>query len=189
MKNFLKRIYCLFYPSKKDMRLINGELKNLHTQLFNILNDSNKVESLVKFFQVILPFQESGLISETIRNLKSKNYGQNNMAIKTLEKIENHLVKVQNSEYNQAEFGEIPNYKTIFLGGIFSISKESVEYFLKKREKLEKQDLGIDLPCYKGKGFTSVWYCLNNYQAENFLKNHTEKILLQISILKELKSF
>ena len=189
VQKLFKRFYCLFSPSKKDLGLIHEDLENLHNQLFYILNTSNKIEVLVDFFKIILPIQENGLIKEAIINLRRKNYGQNNMTIKVLEKIQSHLEKIQNSEFNETEYGEEPTEETIFLGNIFCIPREPARYFLEKRARLKKLDLGYPLPNFKEKGFVSVWYCLNNYQAEVFLKKHKENILIQLSILKESKSF
>lgn len=179
IKNLFKRIYCFFCPSKRDFELIHNDLKTLHINLFNLLSYQNKIEALVDFFQIIIPIQEKGLIKKAIKNLKRKNYGQNNMIINVLENIQSSLLEIQCSNYSQTSYGEIPTSKTILLGNGFSIPFISIEKLTKKRKIFEKENLDYGSKMTK-------WEYLNN-QSEIFIKFHISGIENRISILKIAK--
>ena len=184
IKNLFKRIYCIFSPSKNDFKVIRDDLKTLHN-LFHLVSSTNKLEALVELFQVAIPIKEKGVIKKAIKNLKRKNYSQINQVINALEKIEEHLEKIQTSVYNQTMYGKIPNDETIFLVNNFSIKIESVKSLSQKRTLLEKENLGYQISNHKE--IKSKWDYLVKYQAEAFTKLHVNSIENQISILKVAK--
>lgn len=170
---------------RSDIKKIKNELDFLEKEMNGIEKMNNKVEAIVHLFKVISPIQDKGGFSQTITKLKKKNYGQLTPVISALDILQSHFKNAGRNIYgfNRTKVGEEVCPEKVFLGNIFEILTKPASYWLENQKELEKTfrpDVSKDK-----KNPVSTWYLINNYQAEEFVKSHTDGILKQISIIKK----
>ncbi|TSD03155.1 MAG: hypothetical protein Athens071416_216 [Parcubacteria group bacterium Athens0714_16] len=183
MKKFIAFLKSLFKSPKKDLKKILPTLEELQKQMLSIEAMDNKVEAIVRLFQVISPVQDSGGFSQTLSVLQAKNYGQLTETIGALEILQKHINNAGRSPYgmNQTKKGQEVTAADVFLGDVFGIWTKPASYWLSKQDELKKEfrvDISKD-----PKNPVTTWYCLNDYQAGIFVKSHTDGILEKITIL------
>lgn len=186
MKKLFAYLRSIFYPASRDIKKIRKDLSSLEKEMNEISGWSNQVKAIVRLFQVISPIQDKGGFAELITNLKRKNYGQMDGVISALEILQIHFRKAGREEFgmNRTKKGEEVTAGKVYLGDVFGIWTFSAEHFLSKQKDLEHQfreDISKD-----PKNPVSMWWIINNYQAEAFVKSHTKGILEQIEILKKV---
>ena len=175
----------LFFSSKKTIERIQPQLKALEAEMKVIEAMDNKVEAIVKLFQVISPIQDAGGFSQEIFNLKKHNRsGKFNSQIEALGVLQAHFHKAGRSEYgmNRTAKGEEVTTEKVFLGNVFGLWTKTAAYWLGEKSKLEKTfrpDVSKD-----PENPASNWYLINDYQCGGFVKSHTDGILEQIKVLK-----
>lgn len=174
-----------FFSSKKTIEKIQPQLKELEAEIKAIEAMDNKVEAIVKLFQVISPIQDAGGFSQEIFDLKKHNRsGKLNSQIEALGVLQAHFYNAGRSEYgiNRTAKGEEVTNEKVFLGNVFGIWTKTADYWLNEKLKLEKTfrpDVSKD-----PENPVSEWYLINDYQCGSFVKSHTDGILKQIKVLK-----
>jgi hypothetical protein len=177
-------VKAFFSDPKKDIQAILPQLISLKKEIEKIQNMSNKVEGVVKLFQVISPLQDARAFSKTIISLEKKDYGQLNRQITALTVLRSHINNAGRSEYgwNRTYEGEAVDATKVFLGNIYGIWTKTAAYWLQHQKENEK-DFRPDISKNPEKPITT-WYIINDTQCGNFIKSHTEGILKQISVLQ-----
>lgn len=174
----------LFFSSKKTIEKIQPQLKALEAEIKVIEAMDNKVEAIVKLFQVISPIQDAGGFSQEIFDLKKHNCnGKLNSQIEALGVLQVHFHNAGRSEYgiNRTAKGEEVTAEKVYLGNVFGLWTKTAAYWLSEKSKLEKTfrpDVSRD-----PENPASNWYLINNYQCGSFVKSHTDGILKQIKVL------
>ena len=178
---FLKAI---FSPAVNDLKKIENDLNFLKKEIEEILKMDNKVEAIIRLFNVISPLEDKGGFSQTISKLQKKNYGQLDQIISALEVLQLHFKNAGRSEYgfNRTKVVEEVTSAKVFLGDVFGIWTKPASYWLANQEECKKtlrRDVSKD-----PENPVSTWYLINDYQAGRFVKSHTDGILKQIFVLK-----
>ena len=117
--------------------------------------------------------------------VNKRNYGQLNEYINAFEKLNRHIrcCGRDKSGLNRTEVGEEPNAHNVYLGNIFGIWTFPASHWLENKERLKKE-LHPEISKNPDKP-VSEWYCINDYQAGSFLKNHVEGITEQLDYLNK----
>ncbi|MFA5838736.1 MAG: hypothetical protein WC849_02260 [Candidatus Paceibacterota bacterium] len=141
MKKVIAFLKSFFMSPKKDIEKIALQLQALGEQVKFVASMPNKVEAIVKLFQVVSPIQDSGGFSQTLSVLRAKNYGQLNEVLETLEILQKHLHNAGRCQYgmNRTKSGEQVTAADVFLGDVFGIWTKSASYWLSKQEELKKE--------------------------------------------------
>lgn len=189
MKKFIACLRALRTSPQKDYMAIAPQLDALKNELETIQQMPNKVEAIIKLFQVISPLHDTGGFSQTEFKLREKNYGQLDQAIMALEVIQKYIHNTGRCEdgWNRTKPGEEVTAAKVFLGDVFGIWTRPASYWLSKQSELEKTDSNVTPKPNCGYKYISVWYCINDYQAGTFVDKHVAGLLEKIGLLK--KSF
>lgn len=175
----------LFYGSKKTIESIQPKLQKLEEEIRKIDAMDNKIEAIVRLFQVISPIQDAGGFSQEIFYLEKRNRnGKLNSKIEALGILQVHFHNAGRSEFgiNRTTKGEEVTPEKVFLGNVFGLWTKTAAYWLGNRKKLE-ETLRLDVSKNPEKP-ASNWYLINDYQCGGFVKSHTRGILEQIAVLK-----
>lgn len=173
----------LFFSSKRVFKSIQPKIKNLEKEMREIDAMENKVEAIVRLFQIISPLQDSGGLSQELSDLRKCNRnGKFKRQIEALEILQAHFHSAGRSEYgiNRTARGEKVTADKIFLGNVFGLWTEKASYWLSKKTELEntlRPDVSLEKP-------VSNWYIINDYQCGGFIKSHASGIIEQIAVLK-----
>lgn len=183
----IKFLKDLLNPTASYLKKIENDLNLLQEEMQEISKMDNKVEAIVRLFKVISPIQDRDGFSQTICKLQEKNYGQLDQIISALEVLQKHFKNAGRSEFgiNRTTAGEEVTAAKVFLGEVFGIWTKPASFWLENQKKFEAEDSGVTPKAESGCDTISIWYCINDYQAGNFVKSHTSGILEQISILKK----
>lgn len=186
MKKAIAFLKALVAAPKKDYRAVIVQLETLKTDLERIQKMPNKVEAIVELFKVISPLQDAGGFSQTLSKMMEKNYGQLDQAVGALEVIQKHICNAGRNKYgfNRTEHGEEVTAAKVYLGDVFGIWSNPASYWLGKQNEFERTDSNVTPKKGCGRDYISVWYCINDYQAAPFVKNHVEGLLEKIGLLK-----
>jgi hypothetical protein len=181
----IARIIAAFSSPKKDYKLIVGQLENLKKEMEEIQEMPNKVEAIIRLFQVISPLQDAGGFSQTAAKLHEKNYGQIDMAIAALNSLQKHFSNAGRGAMNRTEPGEEVTAAKVFLGDVFGIWTHPASFWLQNQARFENENSGLTPKQDCGREYIPVWYVINDHQAGGFVRSHVEGILKQIGILKQ----
>lgn len=170
------------------MRDINKEKNKffmLEAETRRIEAMENKVEAMVKLFELVYPIEEKGLfIVEALDLRRQLNHcGLFCHEIEALEKLRKYFCDIGYSKYvSSISKEEQACAKRIMLGGVFGLKYKSAKYCLDMRPELEKE-LQPQPP--RGEGdLVSKWYLINDCQCGTFIRTYTQSILKQIKTLK-----
>lgn len=182
----IKFLKAIFSPAVNDLKKIENTLNLLKGEMCTISLMDNKVEAIVRLFKIISPIQDEGGFSQTIFKLQKKNYGQLDQIISALNILQVHFKNAGRSEHgiNRTKVGEEVTSAKIFLGDVFGIWTKPASYWLEEKDELKNQirkDVSRD-----PNNPVTTWYIINDYQAGEFVKSHTDGILEQISFLKKV---
>jgi hypothetical protein len=174
----------LFFNSRKVFVNIQPRIQELEKEIQSIERMENKVEAIVRLFQVISPIQDAGGFSQEIFELRKRDNGKFCQEIEALAVMQKHFSNAGRSEFgiNRTKKGEEVNADKVYLGDIFGIWTKTADYWLAKKEELKK-DLRPDVSV-NPENPISTWYLINDHQCGSFVKSHTDGILEQIAILK-----
>jgi hypothetical protein len=175
----------LFFSSKNVINKIEPQLDELKKEIEKIDAMSNKVEAIVRLFQVISPIQDAGGFSQEIFQLQKHNKnGKLNGQIEALGVLQAHFRNAGRSEYgiNRTKEGEEVTTEKVYLGNIFGLWTKTAAYWLENKSELEKS-FRPDASKYPENPISN-WYLINDHQCGGFVKSHTEGILEQIKVLK-----
>ena len=175
----------LFFNSEKIIESIQSKLQDLEKEMKKIDAMENKVEAIVRLFQVISPIEDAGGFSEELYLLKKHNRkGNLDCRIRALETLNLHFDQAGRSDYglNRTKVGEEVTTNNVFPGNVYGIWTKPASYWLAKKTELEKS-LRPDWSKDK-KNPISDWYLINKCQCGSFVESHTKGILKQIQLLK-----
>lgn len=176
-KKIVKWIKARISNPKKDVQQIVEQLTALKGEMKVISKMPNQVQAVVRLFQVISPIQDAGGFHQTISSLREKNYGQLDSLIETLCSLQKHFARAGRAEFgwNRTKVGEEVTAAKVFLGDVFGMLTKTAEYFLAREAEMKKairQDLSKD-----PQNPVTDWYVINDYQAGDFVKSHSEPII------------
>jgi len=185
MKKVLAFISAFFSNPKNDIKKSVAQIDDLQRELEKINYMPNKVEAIVRLFQVISPIQDTGGFASLISKLQKKNYGQLDQVIEALETLQKHFTNAGRSIYgfNRTKEGEAVTAEKVYLGNVHGVWTKPASYWLEKQEEFKK-DIREDLSRDPEKPITT-WYCIHDYQAANFVKSHVDGILMQILVIRK----
>ncbi|MFA5024513.1 MAG: hypothetical protein WC523_06190 [Patescibacteria group bacterium] len=174
----------LFFNPKKVIANIQPRIQELEKEIKSIEAMDNKVEAIVRLFQIISPLQDAGGFSQEIFELRKHDNVKFGQQIEALSVLQKHFSNAGRSEYgiNRTKKGEEVNAEKVYLGNVFGIWTKTAAYWLEKKEELKKT-LRPDVSKNPGNPISN-WYLINDYQCGGFVKSHTDGILEQIAILK-----
>ena len=171
----------LFSSSSKIIEKIQPRLMSLEAEIEKIKTMDNKVEAIVKFFQVISPLQDAKVFRWEIFCLKIRNRnGKFNAQIEALGALRAHFYIAGRSGINRTAKGEDVTAEKIYLGNVFGLPPNTAAYWLKEQSLLEK----TFRPDVSGREKPVSNWDLINDQCGGFVKSHTDGILSQIKVLK-----
>lgn len=173
------RVRAVINNPEIDLILVGGELIDLHAQMVEINAMPNKVEAIIRLFQVISPLHDKCGFSQLLGKLRSKNFGQLDVPIKALELLQQCIHNSGRCEYgwNRTKPGEIVTPANVYLGDVFGIWTHSAEFWLQNQSRFENEKSGATPTPESGLEYVSVWYCINDYQAGAFVRKNVEGIL------------
>ena len=180
------RIQAALGNPKKDIQAIMPTLVSLEKEIIEIQKMPNKVEAIVRLFQVISPVQDSGGFSQTIFQIAEKNYGQLDEVLEALGALQNHVKKAGRDEYgmNRTKPGEQVTTANVYLGNVFGIWTQPASYWLENKESSDLRPVNGAV-VEKENRLASAWECISEYQAGNFIRSHVDDMLEKIGILKK----
>jgi len=176
-------IYWMFVSIRKHfsglrfIESIQTNLQLLKNQMEAIESTDNKVEALVKLFQVISPLQDAGGFAQVIINLKKYDpKGKYAEQLKALEILQKHFENAGRSQYgiNRTVSGEDVTNEKVMIGGVRGLNTFSATYWLEREAKL-KNDYHPD--------YRNTWEAINGY-CQKLVDEHVAGISQQIAILK-----
>lgn len=167
---------------KRILNSIKERLITIEKSLKEIDSMQNKVEAIVKLFQVISPLQDENLFAGDLQKLQ-KLGKKFQPEIESISTIRTHLERAGRNIYgmNRTKIGEQVTSDKVYLGDVFGLWTNTASFFLQKREMLEKQER-LDVS-KDPKNPVSSWYLINDYQCGNFIKSHTSGMLAEIKKL------
>lgn len=157
-----------YKSSKRVTENIKPKLNELEEEMKKIDAMDNKVEAIVRLFQVISPIQDAGGFSQEMFKLNKHNRrGRLNNQVKALEALQTHFHNAGRSEYgiNRTMKGEEVTAEKVYLGNIHGLWTKTAAYWLSKKSD-------------------SAWHLINDCQCGDFVESHVEGILKQIAVLK-----
>lgn len=187
MKKMKNLFLGLFYSPKKVMEKIQPQLKSLEEEMQKIQTMDNKVEAIVRLFQVISPIQDAGGFRQEILELKKHNHKSGlDSLIKSLEILQEHFEAAGRDKYgmNRTEKNEEVTSDKVFLGNIFGLWTNTATFWLREKPKLVNRPRPDVLVDSKNRIPGSDWDIINDLQCGGFIGNHTKGIIDQIKLLK-----
>jgi hypothetical protein len=186
MKKIKAFFSALFSSPKNCLKQYEVQLNSLKSEIEKIRTMPNKVEAIVKLFQVVSPIQDAQIFPELIKKLQKKNYGQIDLLVESTKTLLKHLDNAGRELYgfNRTKKGEAVTSENVYLGDVYGIWTKNAAYWLSHQIELEN-DPRPDLTKKDAKKEVTTWYCINDYQAGDFVEKSTKHILAQI---KEIQS-
>lgn len=184
IKRLVSTFKVFFMTNDEIIELIRFRSALIEKHVIRIQNNSeNKIEELVSLIQIVVYLKEDDLFSAMLAKLKKKNQaGQFDHIIIAAKVLERYFTGYQLmiSQKRKARQRITPNL--VHLGNIYKIPLNSAAYWLRHRERLEKEfmeKLFSIFPC------PSVWYCVNNYQAGNMVESFYEDFSHYVKIIQK----
>jgi len=174
--------------SAKQNKVILGlepKLQELEKSMKTIQAMDNNVEAIIRLFQVIAPIHDARGFSPEVFELAKKNRRDKfDKEIKALQILDKHFINAGRSGgMNRTKKGEEVNAHKVYLGNVYGLFTKTAAYWLQNQEEL-KNDLRLEIS-KDPKNPASNWYLISE-QSGNFVKSHTNGILEQIKILRDL---
>lgn len=172
----MKKI-SLFDGSRRTVKRIQPELLALEKELEKIRVMDNKIEAIVRLFQVVSPLHDQGGFAEELSKLQTSSREKEFTALKNLQL---HIRNAGRSPYgiNRTQTGEEVNAGNVWLGDVFGLFTHPADFWLNRQEELKKE-LRPDVSEH-----ISNWYIINDYQCGSFVSSHVDGMLANIAILK-----
>lgn len=175
----------LFFNSERVFANIQPKIQNLEEEIKKIDAMENKIEAIVRLFQVISPIQDTGGFSQEIFDLKKHNRNfKFNAKVKALEALQKHFYNSGRSEYgiNRTTKGEDVTNEKVFLGDVNGLWTQTAAYWLNQKLKLE-QSFRPDVSKNPEKPISDGALIDVNSYCVYFVKSHVDGILEQIKML------
>lgn len=149
---------------RKALKEIQPQLQELEKEMTKISGMTNKVEAIIKLFQVISTFQDAGGFRKLVDKLNgNKKYFPQLEAAMILQ---DHIKNAGRCPYgmNRTHEGEEVTAENVFLGDIAGLWTKTASFWLARERD-------------------GAWGCIS-CQAEKFVKSHVDGILKQIVVLR-----
>lgn len=189
MTKIKERIRAFRSSPQNDVDAIYKQVMGLTREMETIQQMPNKIEAIVRLFQVISPIQDAGGFNTTLQQIRSKNYGQvSPIVIEALEALQKHFKNAGRCEFgiNRTKIGQPVTADDVWLGGVFGLWTKTAAYWLSREEELKKEER-LDISKDPSAPATN-WYCIHDYQAGGFVKSHTTGILENLKVLENMAS-
>jgi hypothetical protein len=189
MFNIEKRIRAFRSSPQNDVDAIYKQVMGLTREMETIQQMPNKIEAIVRLFQVISPIQDAGGFKATLKQIQSKNYGQvSPIVIEALETLQKHFENAGRCQFgiNRTKVGQPVTADDVWLGNVFGLWTKTAAYWLGREEELKKEER-LDISKDPNNPATN-WYCIHDYQAGGFVKSHTTGILDNLKVLENMAS-
>ncbi len=170
--------------SLKIVKQLQPRLQGLENELREVKAMENKIEAIIKLFQITSNLQDAGGFNKEIQKMKGSKGKKMNTEIRSLEFLQKHFVRAGRSLYgiNRTTKGEEVTAEKVYLGGVFGISTKTAAYFLKNEKEL-KAMLRPDV-VKNAKKPVSEWWIIHDYQCDSFVESHVNSMLKTIEALK-----
>jgi hypothetical protein len=184
MRKIKKRLVAWLNSPKKDLVAIQETLSSLERDMREISEMENKVEAIIRLFQVISPLQDKSGFSTTISALEDKNYGQLGTELEALQALQRHISNAGRDEggMNRTKLGEPVTPEKVFLGGIQDIWTFPASHWLADQKKCEGEIIALTVDADRP---VTTWTIIHDHQAGGFVESHTNGILEQIEVLQK----
>ncbi len=185
MKKIIAFIVCLFSGHYKFIREKRKFLYELQANLRSLYFMTNKVEAIVRFYQIIYPLQRTNRLDGLISHLEKRDYGQISALVSSLKNLQKKADEAYgNNEVNLTIPGKKPDKYSIYLSGdVKGFKKMSASYFLRAELELKEQILPPDsdeTPVSK----KTVWDVVNN-QAGTIVLNSSNSLLEELKVIED----
>lgn len=173
-----------FFKSKKVVANLKPKLKKLEKEVNAIDTMDNKVEAIVRLFQVLSPLHDEDGFNQEITLLSKYASRKMRKQINALQILQMHVRHAGRCEFgmNRTQKGETVTPDKVYLGNLYGLWTKTADYWLSEKNRLENE-LRPDLSRNPERP-VSTWYLINDCQCGTFVKSHTEGILEQLKILK-----
>lgn len=173
----------LFFNSQKVIESIQPRILELEKEIKSIEAMDNKVEAVVRYFQVITPIQDGEGFRQEISTLCKYDAIKSEQQIEALLVLQRHFSSAERSDYGiiRTEKGEEISASNVYIGNIFGFWEDTAAYWLDRMEELKKTPYRDSRRSEK---IMSSWQLINDYHCGHFMKIQTDSILKQIAILK-----
>lgn len=162
VKNFFSPAETLIKKEREVLLNLKKELQKLETM-------PNKIEAIVKLFQIVSPMNDSNNFNDLLKSLEKRNYGQLTKKIVAFKSLLSHLNKTDRDSFgmNRTLRGQAVANENIFLGNVYGVWMKPASYWLEE-SKRPSEALKI----------------IHN-QAKNFVESHAPKMIMNINIILE----
>lgn len=185
MKKITAFILCFFSEYCKFIRKRRRFLYELQANLRSLYFMANKVEAIVRFYQIIYPLQRTDRLNDLISDLEKRNYGQISALVNSLKNLQRKADEIYgNTETNLTIPGKKPDKYSIYLTwDSKGFKKMSASYFLRAELELRDQILPAEpgeVPVSK----KTTWDIINN-QAGIIVLNSSNSLLEELTVIEE----
>lgn len=181
MEKICRFIFCIFSNWRKCCIGKKKVISKFQSDLRGALLTPNRVQALVKIFQIIYPFQTQQKLIE-VEKLKKRNYGQIDGLIISLETLYKTIDEIWRNPINQTIFGKVPDQYSIYISkNLMGFSKLPASYFLKHEERLKKEIVStteLEL------GIKNQWEMINKH-ADKYVCLFANQILKELETIKK----
>jgi len=173
-----------FFKSKKVVANLHPKLEKLEKEVQAIDAMDNKVEAIVRLFQVLSSLHDEDGFNQEITLLSKYASRKMRNKINALQILQMHVRNAGRCEYgmNRTKKGEAVTPDKVYLGDIYGLWTKTADYWLSEKTRLEKE-LRLDLSKNPEKP-VSTWYLINDCQCGTFVNSHTKGILEQVAQFK-----
>lgn len=142
----------------------------------------NNLQRLLHFCRFASKWQDKGFVDKVTAYIKTTG-SEESIApiIAALKEVDCVIKYAGRNGMNRTQPGQEVTLDNIFLGRIKDMT-ESAGFWLRNREKFEKEDSGM-MPTPNSGSRMSVWYFINNLNAGGLLKFHLELLKNQLPVL------
>ncbi len=169
------------FGSKKVISDLQPKLKKLEEEIKCIEKMENKVEAIIRLFQVISPLQDAGGFEKEIAALRKKGRRKRKEQVEALENLQVHVRRAGRGGINRSKEGEEVTPDNVYLGDVYGLFTKTARFWLSQKENMKKE-LRPEIS-ENEKSPISNWYLINDYLCDNFVSSHTSGILKQIKVL------
>lgn len=182
MEKIFKFVFCIFSNWRKCLAGKRGIILKFQAEIRGVLLTPNRLQALVKLFQIIFPFQTQRRFGE-IKDLKKRNYGQIDELVASLEALQKVIDEIWKNPINQTISGKTPDQHSIYISkGLMGFSRLPVSYFLKHEERLKKEIVPAaekDLEL----GVENQWQAINKH-ADELVRLFADQLLKELGVVK-----
>ena len=175
-----------FYILSEVKRILSNsqfKMESLERELLKLQEMENKIEALVKLFNIISRLEDHGSFFEEIFKLKRIETITPLKSITNLELLQQQLSELgrSNTQVNQTKFGQEVSAENVLVLDVDGKTTKKASYFL-NREEILKKNFRPDLINFPANPQTE-WEIISE-KCERFINYHCNEILKTIGSLK-----